>query len=616
MINVSPQQCVWHGGDNLAWAAPNLDDSSWLPWRDWKSQAGQPHFWVRCHADLSQLRDDAHPAIQVTLHSAYQLFLNGVLIGAEGNLHNGNSSLDAIRSYPAPSGLFGPGPVTIALRTTDRGALLIGGQYRDIIEDLPPQVGAGDVILLDAIRARVVLARAAQFAPTAIAFGAIGVLSIVLLFLYFQDRSRWELLFLSIVCLSHAILRINELNTAALVNYSVSAGLVIVGLGNTALTAAEVPVFYSLARLRMPRIVFGLVVAASAIYIPTCLSALAAGNQPRWTASFNTDFLRPFSVLAHFAISFVPFFVFGPWPKIPRRMRPLAALCMLWGAADIIWFVALASSMSIPGVPDLFARWGLTFLAARAFTTAAVLAALLALLFREQRQAVEERAILAGEMHAAQQVQQLLAPAVLDALPGMSIEVAFHPIREVGGDFYDSAKLPPNRQRILIGDVSGKGAAAAITAAVLIGAARRREGDSPSALLEHLNLVLSDMCIGGFATCLCAELSVDGVLTVANAGHLAPYRKGEEVHIESGLPLGIAAGADYAETQFRLEPGDRLTFLSDGVVEAQSADRELYGFERTRQMSTESAKDIANAARAFGQEDDITVLTLTFAPPM
>lgn len=182
-------------------------------------------------------------------------------------------------------------------------------------------------------------------------------------------------------------------------------------------------------------IILALLAITMVVYLPTCVDAIAAANRPAWMDSFNTRFIRPLSLLSHLAISFVPFFVFGPWGKISRRMRPLAVLSMLWGAADIVWFVVLTTDMSIPGVANLFARSGLAFLAIRAITTAGVLVALLALLFREQRQAVEERATLAGEMYAAQQVQRLLAPESIRSLPGINIGIAFLPAREVGGDF-------------------------------------------------------------------------------------------------------------------------------------------------------------------------------------
>jgi serine phosphatase RsbU (regulator of sigma subunit) len=72
----------------------------------------------------------------------------------------------------------------------------------------------------------------------------------------------------------------------------------------------------------------------------------------------------------------------------------------------------------------------------------------------------------------------------------------------------------------------------------------------------------------------------------------------------------MLVGIEYTETQIHLQPGDTLTLLSDGVVEAMSPTGQLYGFERTRDISTQSARDIAAAAQAFGQEDDITVLTI------
>jgi serine phosphatase RsbU (regulator of sigma subunit) len=71
---------------------------------------------------------------------------------------------------------------------------------------------------------------------------------------------------------------------------------------------------------------------------------------------------------------------------------------------------------------------------------------------------------------------------------------------------------------------------------------------------------------------------------------------------------------EYTETTLQLAPGDSLTFLSDGVVEAQNAAGELFGFARTEALATKRAEEIANAAKAFGQADDITVLTLAFVP--
>jgi serine phosphatase RsbU (regulator of sigma subunit) len=74
--------------------------------------------------------------------------------------------------------------------------------------------------------------------------------------------------------------------------------------------------------------------------------------------------------------------------------------------------------------------------------------------------------------------------------------------------------------------------------------------------------------------------------------------------------LGVTAEATYEEVAARLAPGEQLVLVSDGVVEAENARRELFGFERTREMSMKSAAEIAEAALAWGQTDDITVLTV------
>jgi serine phosphatase RsbU (regulator of sigma subunit) len=124
---------------------------------------------------------------------------------------------------------------------------------------------------------------------------------------------------------------------------------------------------------------------------------------------------------------------------------------------------------------------------------------------------------------------------------------------------------------------------------------------------------------GGFTTCLAAHLTADGLLTMANAGHLPPYLNGVEIEIPGSLPLGILPRADYESTTVLLQPGDRLTFVSDGVVEAQSKPHAksqstaLFGFDRTRQLSLRPAAEIADAARLFGQTDDITVVTVEFS---
>ncbi len=105
---------------------------------------------------------------------------------------------------------------------------------------------------------------------------------------------------------------------------------------------------------------------------------------------------------------------------------------------------------------------------------------------------------------------------------------------------------------------------------------------------------------------------MDGKLTIANAGHIAPYVAGKELLLENGLPLGLAANTTYTECCFQLEPGQQITLLTDGVVEARDQAGALLGFDRSAALSTQPANAIASAAQAFGQDDDITVLTLSY----
>jgi hypothetical protein len=234
------------------------------------------------------------------------------------------------------------------------------------------------------------------------------------------------------------------------------------------------------------------------------------------------------------------------------------------------------------------------------------------LLFRFNRVS-REQARGAAEFEAAQRVQSLLMRRVQSTSAGLRMEVVYRPAQEVGGDFFHTVQIGGST-RIVIGDVSGKGMGAAMLVSVLLGALDAIAESSPAAVLHELNGIMLARQKGGFATCLCAVVAPDGALTLANAGHLAPYLRGQEIPVESGLPLGIAPDVAYSETRIAVAPADQLTLLSDGVVEARNAAGELFGFDRTCGLSTSSAEEMVLAAQQHGQEDDITVLTLTFAP--
>jgi serine phosphatase RsbU (regulator of sigma subunit) len=185
----------------------------------------------------------------------------------------------------------------------------------------------------------------------------------------------------------------------------------------------------------------------------------------------------------------------------------------------------------------------------------------------------------------------------------------------VGGDFFQILPTKDGGVLTVIGDVSGKGMPAAMTVSLLVGTLRTlaHYTQSPGEILRDMNQRMLARSSGGFTTCLVLRCDADGQLTFANAGHIAPYLAGKELPLENGLPLGLAAESAYAESTFQIAPGEQLTLVTDGVVEARDKAGALLGFERSAALSTQSAEAIASAAQAFGQDDDITALTLKYA---
>jgi serine phosphatase RsbU (regulator of sigma subunit) len=225
----------------------------------------------------------------------------------------------------------------------------------------------------------------------------------------------------------------------------------------------------------------------------------------------------------------------------------------------------------------------------------------------------EER--LAGELEAARVVQQILIPEELPHIRGLAIETVYKPAGQVGGDFFQVLPCSGQGALIVIGDVSGKGMPAAMTVSLLVGTFRTLAHftENPSEILSGMNQRMIGRQKDGFVTCLVLRVATDGKLTLANAGHLVPYCNGHEIAVESGLPLGLDPNATYPETNLQLPGGAPLTLMTDGVVEARARDGELFGFDRSRDLSSQSAEKIAQTAQAFGQEDDITVVRITRA---
>jgi serine phosphatase RsbU (regulator of sigma subunit) len=240
--------------------------------------------------------------------------------------------------------------------------------------------------------------------------------------------------------------------------------------------------------------------------------------------------------------------------------------------------------------------------------------AMFALLLRRLVFSVRRQRELAQDVKQAQEVQRVLLPENI-TVPGFTIQTEYRPAREVGGDFF---QIIPNTNDgsvlIVAGDVTGKGLQAGMLVAVLVGGIRStyEYTSEPRAILEALNRRLLGR-EGAFATCLALRIQTNGKVTLANAGHLAPYLNDREVPMDGALPLGMIPGADFPVSTFQLQQGDTLTLISDGILEAQDKTGQLFGFDRIRDLlhTTLSATALASAAQAFGQNDDISVVSVT-----
>lgn len=231
---------------------------------------------------------------------------------------------------------------------------------------------------------------------------------------------------------------------------------------------------------------------------------------------------------------------------------------------------------------------------------------------RRHIRASMEKAALESEMQAARQVQQLIVPEKNETFSGFHVDSVYTPAQQVGGDFFQILSDGLGGILIVIGDVSGKGLPAAMLVSLLVGTVRTvaEETTDPVRILRKLHDRLVGRINDGFSTALAAHITHNGLVTIANAGHLSPYIDGTEIELPGALPLGVAGGGQYQAASFTLNPGSRLTFYTDGVVEARNQTGELFGFDRAQATSTRTAAEITQAAINFGQQDDITVATV------
>jgi predicted ester cyclase len=242
----------------------------------------------------------------------------------------------------------------------------------------------------------------------------------------------------------------------------------------------------------------------------------------------------------------------------------------------------------------------------------------------------QERERIEQELQVARQIQQALLPEATPQLEGWELTTYYEPAREVGGDFYDFLEFEDGRLGLVVGDATGKGMPAALVMATTRGMLRAvvQSVASPGEVLARVNEALvAEIPPNMFVTCLYAILDPkSGSLRYANAGHDLPYLRhhggsyAEELKAR-GMPLGLMPNTRYEEKEAVLALGDNALFYSDGLVEAHTPQREMFGFARLRGLVAEHAEEgslvdflmeelYSFVGESWEQEDDITLLTL------
>jgi len=208
---------------------------------------------------------------------------------------------------------------------------------------------------------------------------------------------------------------------------------------------------------------------------------------------------------------------------------------------------------------------------------------------------------LERDLSLARELQSRLLPQTRPTLGHLDVAAKFVPARAIGGDLYDFIPYSLSRLGIVIGDVSGKGAPAAIYAALVSGILRSHAPiePGPAEMLSAVNLSLAERPIEAQFVSLIYALWDDQhrTLSVANSGLPRPiYVHGgkNEVVEATGLPLGLFDEADYDEFKFRMKPGDMFVFFSDGILDARNREGHLFGRGRVEKIVAECAKKSAD----------------------
>jgi len=234
----------------------------------------------------------------------------------------------------------------------------------------------------------------------------------------------------------------------------------------------------------------------------------------------------------------------------------------------------------------------------------ATLAAFIAVALENARlyeEARENEFRLQDDLNTAREIQRQLLPHGARGIPGLDLAAAYVPARELGGDFYDFLPYGQGKLAMALGDVSGKGTAAALYGSLAIGTLRELVVGStcnPASMLGMLNRRMHGARLDArFIAMLFAVYDAPAHrLTLSNAGGPYPLlvRDGgiQEIRVE-GVPLGLFLDSEYEETTIDLRPGDVVLFASDGILESENVREEEFGSKRLHALLADAGPEIS-----------------------
>jgi hypothetical protein len=616
-------QWRFHKGDDPAWAAPGFDDSSWALLRSDTNWADQGHHgysgmaWYRFQVDLPAGIDDISLYLPYILTS-YEVYANGQRIGAYGKMPPNPVPYWGggwFRTYPLPA-LKGPAVneqarrIVIAIRVWHwpGWSSTFGGG---------PSFGGALIGQTDDISRRDILSRSAHhwdLSATMIlallqTLAGIGALALFLL-----RRSEREYLWFGIVMLAAAASGWLALSFVFNVWNELLTGPLGDSLTLVAVSLAEIAFYRHLLKGK-PTLLFK---AGAACILLTLAGLIYNIADPSFQASLNPSTVNLLETLLQFPAGIwilVLLFVRARqnWLDARLLLAPVLLQKLAQGFQGLAIVTYNLGWQDKLGYDIALVQQPFQIELLQAVDALFLLAMLAILVFRFTRtRSQAER--YAAEFDAARSVQQILIPEERPQTPGLTIESEYHPAREVGGDFFQVLPHASDGSTlIVVGDVAGKGLQAGMLVAHIVGVLRSeaRHSIDPERILAALNEQLCGRN-HALATCLALRIAADGSAALANAGHLPPYLNGKELPMEGALPLGAIAGIEFPLLRFQLAAGDSLMLMTDGIAEAMDSEGRLFGFERITELLGQrtTAAALAAAAQKFGQEDDITVLTI------